>query len=104
MRTFQNLILTALTLFLSACGGDRRIDFDSAVRSTADGEFSLIVVTDKFVSFQKDAFHKYQYYFAPPLPVTALDQIKTSAERARANHHEVHVEDIRDSTNNQPST
>ena len=103
MQTFQSLIITALTLSLSACSGDRRIDLDSALRKTGEGEYSLIVITDQFISFQKDGFHKYQYYFTPPLPATALDQIKAAAERARTNHHEVHVEDMRASTNDQPS-
>jgi len=102
MRAFRASLFVALGALLCSCGGDRRIDLDSALQSTSQGDFRLIVFTDQFVSFQQDGFHKYQYNFTPPLPQTVVDQIKSAADQARSKKHEVHIEDSRASTNNTP--
>ena len=103
MRAFQASLFLAVSALLCSCSGDRRIDLDSALRSTSQGDFNLIVFTDQFISFQRDGFHKYQYYFSPPLPQTVVDQIKSAADQARSKKHEVHIEDIRASKGNTPS-
>ena len=95
-------LIIVVGALLCSCGGDRRIDLDSALRSTSRGDFNLIVFTDQFISFQRDGHHKYQYYFTPPLPQTVVDQIKSAADQARSQKHEVDIEDSRASAGNTP--
>jgi len=103
MRAFQTFLFVAAGALLCSCGGDRRIDLDSALQSTSQGDFNLIVFSDQFISFQRDGSHKYQYYFTPPFPQTVVDQIKSAADQARSKKHDVHIEDSRASTGNTPS-
>jgi hypothetical protein len=86
--------VVAATLFCS-CHREQRIDIDSALRATSNGQFPLVVITDDFVSFQAGAFQKRQYYFTPPLPESVVVQLRAAVDEARAGKHEVHLEDIR---------
>lgn len=103
IRAIQASLFAGFAALLCSCGGDRRIDLDSALRSTSQGDFTIIVFTDQFISFQRDGFHKYQYYFTPPLPQTIVDQITSAAAHSRSKKHEVQIEDIRASHAKMPS-
>ena len=85
---------------LCSCGGECRIDLESALRSTKKGEFDLIVIAERFVSFQGPGLfipRKCQYYFSPPSPHGVVAKIKTAADEARAKKLEVHIWDNRGS-------
>jgi hypothetical protein len=99
MRALKTFLVIVVGTLLCSCGGDRRIDLESALGSTRQRDFTLVVFTDQFISFQKDGFHKYQSYFSPPLPQTVIDQVRSAVEEARSKKHEVYIEDARASTN-----
>jgi hypothetical protein len=101
LRVLRTFLLLAVGALLCSCG-NRRIDLDSALRSTSQGDFHLIIFTDEFISFQHDGYHKYQYYFSPPLPQAVVDQIQSAADQARSKKSDVHIEDFRASAVHAP--
>jgi hypothetical protein len=91
-RTIAVLILSVALL---GCHYDRRIEYDQAIARMKAGEFTLVVITDNMVSFQKDAWHKYQWYFSPPLAEATLHTLQITADESKTTGQECHLEDIR---------
>ena len=93
-------VLFALVLFtmlsLGGCMSSRTVALDAALKATEAGEYSLIVVTDTFVSFQ-NPHRKDQYYFTGQLPETTTTAIKAAIEHCKSKE-KIHYEDTRPAT------
>lgn len=87
-------LLIVLMMLAAGCR-DRRdpdaIDLDVALKNTEGGEYSLIAVSDadgaRFVSFQKSADHKRQYYFEAADRTAVLRRVADSVQKARELGH-----------------
>lgn len=84
MRISRCLSIIALVVLISGCeGDDRTITLEAALARIKQGEYSLIVLSDDIVSFQKDGIHKYQLISTPPLSEQVASKIREAAQQAK---------------------
>ena len=96
MRYVLFALAVSTMLSLSGCTSSRTVTLDVALQATEAGEYSLIVVTDTFVSFQNQ-HHKDQYYFTGPLHGKTTTAIKAAIEHSKSKE-KIHYEDARPAT------
>ena len=77
MRTVLVILSMAAVLLMGGCNRSRTIDLDTGLRGTQHGEYTLVAISDQFVSFQNST-HKDQYYFTAPLPPEVLARIQAA--------------------------
>ena len=93
MRCVLFALAVFTMLFLSGCMSSQTVTLEAALQATEAGEYSLIVVTDTFVTFQNQ-HRKDQYYFTGPLPETTATAIKSAIEHSKSKE-KIHYEDAR---------
>lgn len=62
-----------------------RIELHTGLENTEKGEYLLIAISAEFVSFQKSAEHKKQYYWKEGERDEALRKVADSIKKARGN-------------------
>ena len=94
MRTILIALSMAAALLVSGCTRPRTIDLDTGLHGTQRGEYSLVAISDQFVSFQNSS-HKDQYYFTAPLPPEVLARIQAAIAAGSTPSRPVHFMDAR---------
>lgn len=90
----RNILLLLTISSLLGCTPDKRtIDLESGLKRTSDGEFTLIAIGDEFVSFQRDGWHKYQYYYKAPLPETDMARIRAAVIEGQKKGFRIEITD-----------
>jgi hypothetical protein len=87
-------MLTALIVIVAGCSNRHdpdAINLEAGLRNTESGEYSLSAVSNvegaRFVSFQKSADHKRQYYFEADERMAVLEKVAAAVKKARQNGH-----------------
>ena len=86
------ILSLALSLLVVGCTDQDSIALKVAVANTEKGEYRLIVVSEldpKFVSFQKSADHKKQYYYQDDERDTVFEAVAEAVEKARKKGYEI---------------
>ena len=94
MRTILVTLSMAAALLVVGCTRPRTIDLDTGLRGTQRGEYTLVAISDQFVSFQNSS-HKDQYYFTTPLPPEVLARIQAAVAAGSTSLQPIHFMDAR---------
>lgn len=87
--------LIALTSCCIGCGSWRTVTLEEGLRNTQAGKYTLVAVTDDFISFQVDGFHKYQFYSDRSSIAAAVPRLEKAVEAAIKTGHGVAIIDAR---------
>jgi len=90
-------------LFVFAGCAERTVTLEDGLRNTQGGKYSLVVVADGLISFQIDAYHKYQYYGDPEQIAHAMPLLDKAMTVSSNSGHAVIFMDFRNNESNKPA-
>jgi len=87
-------MVALISIFAFGCSSDsdpNAIDLQVALEKTESGEYNLVATTQnaEFISFQKNADHKRQFYYKEADRTTSLKKVVEAIKNARSNGHSI---------------
>jgi hypothetical protein len=101
----KRIFIGSILGLLFACAGcaERTVTLDDGLKNTQEGKYSLVVVGDGLISFQIDAYHKYQYYGDAKSIAEAMPLLDNAMSVSSNSGHAVVFMDFRNNGSNQPA-